>query len=272
MTVWAMGIEYLGSNYHGWQSQTAAGTDLQPVVTIQDCLEHALTKVNDGPVKVICAGRTDAGVHALNQVVHFDTTKVRTERAWILGCNQDLPPDISIRWAKPVADDFHARFSALSRRYIYLIDNRPLARAATFAQQVTWVYSPLDEELMQQAADQLVGRHDFSAFRSSHCQAHSPMRTITKFSVGRQGHLIAIDVTANAFLHHMVRNLVGVLIKVGKGDWPVEKVAEVLASKDRRQAATTSKSNGLYFADVEYPPQYAIPPLEISAFLGGTSR
>ena len=268
MTVWAMGVEYLGTNYHGWQSQSQS----QAIATVQDHLEQALAKINDDPVKIICAGRTDSGVHALNQVVHFTTTKERSEHSWVLGANQMLPRDISVRWAKPVADDFHARFSALARRYHYLIDNRPLSRPAAFGQQVTWIHGPLQEQLMQEAADSLIGRHDFSAFRSSVCQAHSPVRTIHNFTVCRSGHLITIDITANAFLHHMVRNLAGTLIKVGSGEWEVSRVQEILASQDRRQAAMTAKPNGLYFADVHYPEHYGIPQFEKSAFLAGTSQ
>jgi tRNA pseudouridine38-40 synthase len=206
----------------------------------------------------VCAGRTDAGVHAREQVAHFDTTSVRTPTAWLLGTNTELPTDISVSWVRAVPDHFHARYSALARTYRYLILNRA-ARSALFAGRALLVHQSLDVEAMQAGADCLVGEHDFSAFRSSECQSHSPVRWVRTVRVRRSGSWIAIDVTANAFLHHMVRNITGLLIAIGQGRAPPERAREQLQSRQRSTGAATAAARGLYLWHVEYPPQFGLP-------------
>ncbi len=252
----ALGVEYDGTHYAGWQVQPS-----QP--TVQSCLEQALTTVANQPIKTVAAGRTDSGVHALQQVIHFDTSAVRSERSWILGLNSNLADDINVVWARSVDDDFSARFSALNRSYRYLIYNR-VARSALQNNRMWWLFSPLDEYKMQAAADILVGHHDFSAFRAKLCQAHSPMKTIEKIQITRHDNCIAIDITARSFLHHMVRNIVGVLVPIGQGDKPVLWAKEVLASRQRSQGGITAAAEGLYFVNVDYPAKYDFP--KVSAF------
>jgi len=252
----ALGVEYDGTAFSGWQVQPSQRT-------VQGCIEKALTKVANHPVRVVAAGRTDSGVHALQQVIHFDTTEQRDERNWVLGLNSNLPKDINVTWARPVDDDFSARFSAESRSYRYVIFNR-IGRSAIHANRMWWLFSPLDEEKMQAAADQLVGHHDFSAFRAKLCQAHSPIKTVEKIQVTRHDDCIAIDVKAQSFLHHMVRNIVGVLVPIGEGRKPVEWAGQVLESKDRSQGGITSAPEGLYFINVDYPERYKLPT--VSAF------
>jgi len=252
----ALGIEYDGTNFSGWQIQPSQRT-------VQGCLIKALYKITNKESKIVAAGRTDSGVHALQQVVHFETTAIRSERNWVLGLNSNLPHDINVTWARPVDDDFSARFSALNRSYRYLILNR-VSRSAVHHKKMWWVFSPLDIERMQAAADQLVGHHDFSAFRAKLCQAHSPIKTVEKIQISKQGDCIAIDVKAQSFLHHMVRNLVGVLVPIGEGRKPIEWATEVLESQDRAQGGITSPPEGLYFINVEYPEQYNLPT--VSAF------
>jgi len=250
----ALGIEYDGTRFSGWQTQRHARA-IQPLV------EHALSKVADAPVKVVCAGRTDAGVHACCQVVHFDTHAERTMRAWTLGANAHLPEDVSVRWARPVSDHFNARFSALARAYRYVIANRP-TRAAIWAHKVTWECRALDAERMARAAASLLGEHDFSSFRAAGCQAHHPVRTLRRISVVRDGELVVIDVEANAFLHHMVRNIVGVLLEIGRGERPVEWMSELLAARDRARGGMTAPPGGLYFMRVEYPREFEFPTVD----------
>ncbi len=252
----ALGVEYDGTRFSGWQVQPSQ-------ITVQGCLERALSLVANHPVKTVAAGRTDSGVHALQQVVHFETSVTRDERNWILGLNTNLPSDVNVTWAKPVDNGFSARFSALNRSYRYLIMNR-VSRSAINAEKMWWIFSPLDVALMQAAADLLVGHHDFSAFRAKECQAHSPFKTVEKIKVTRQGDCIAIDVKAQSFLHHMVRNLVGVLVPIGEGRKPVEWAREVLEARDRAHGGITSPPDGLYFVKVEYPEQYQLPT--VSAF------
>lgn len=252
----ALGIEYDGTNFSGWQVQPEQRT-------VQSSLEHAISIVADQAVKTVAAGRTDSGVHALQQVVHFDTDALRDERSWILGLNTNLPSDINVVWARPVDDDFSARFSAVRRTYRYLILNR-ISRSAIHNNKMWWYFQKLDEQRMQAAADILVGHHDFSAFRAKLCQAKSPMKTVEDITVTRHDDCIAIDVTAQSFLHHMVRNLVGVLVPIGEGRQPVEWAERVLQSKQREQGGITSPPDGLYFVNVEYPQQYALPT--VSAF------
>ena len=252
----ALGVEYDGTRYAGWQVQPS-----QP--TVQGYVQTALSKVANEPIKTVAAGRTDSGVHALQQVVHFDTQAERSERNWILGLNSNLPNDINIVWARSVDDEFSARFSALNRSYRYLIYNR-VGRSAIQANRMWWLFAPLDEKRMQAAADLLVGHHDFSAFRAKLCQAHSPFKTIERIHVTRNDNCIAIDVTARSFLHHMVRNIVGVLVPIGQGDKPVSWAKEVLESRDRSQGGITAAPEGLYFVNVDYPEKYDLP--KVSAF------
>lgn len=247
----ALGIEYNGRNYYGWQRQ-------QGMATVQGRLEQALSKIADHPVAVTCAGRTDAGVHATGQVVHFDVEVDRAEPAWTLGVNSNLPDDIAVRWMMPVSDDFDARFSATARRYRYVIYNSP-TRPAILAGGVTHSYYPLDETRMQQAAPVLLGEHDFSAFRAAHCQSNTPFRDVRFIEVTRRGDYIMVEIMANAFLHHMVRNIVGSLIEIGKGEQPVDWLESLLLGKDRTVAAATAKPHGLYLVDVTYPAAYNLP-------------
>ncbi len=247
----ALGIEYDGSAFCGWQSQKG-------VRTVQACVERAAAKVADRPVNVVCAGRTDTGVHALGQVVHFDTDAVRSERSWTLGINSNLPRDVSVTWARQVAEDFHARFEARLRSYRYVILHRH-TRTSLLRDRVCWVHAPLALEPMRNAAELLVGEHDFSSFRAVACQAKHPVRTVHRLDVSRSGDFYYIDIQANAFLHHMVRNIAGTLIAVGKGDKSVAWVAEVLAARDRRVGGVTAVPGGLYLAEVQYPSDYAIP-------------
>lgn len=256
----AFGIEYDGSRFHGWQTQ------LHDVRTVQQVVEEAMSKVAAHEVKVVCAGRTDTGVHALGQVVHIDSLAERLPRNWLLGTNANLPDDASVTWVKAVTDDFHARFSATGRAYRYLILNRD-ARSSLLHRRVTWVHRRLDDERMHQAGQALVGTHDFSGYRALGCQAKSPMRELRSLAVARRGELIEIVVTANAFLHHMVRNIAGVLIAIGRGDCPLEWAAEVLASRDRTLGGVTAPSDGLYLTRVEYPAAFGIPTSTDSVFL-----
>ncbi|MGM0481093.1 MAG: tRNA pseudouridine(38-40) synthase TruA [Pseudomonadota bacterium] len=247
----ALGVEYDGSRYYGWQRQ-------QQVDSVQQRLEQALSKVADEKVGVVCAGRTDAGVHATNQVVHFDVSKARGGGAWTLGINSNLPADIAVRWAQPVGDDFHARFSARARRYRYIIANTPL-RPGILSHGVSHYHPLLDEQAMQAAAPALLGEHDFSAFRAAHCQSNSPRREVTHLTVTRRGDFIIVDIKANAFLHHMVRNIVGSLITIGRHQQPPQWLAQLLAGGDRTKAAATAKPGGLYLVNVDYPAEFQLP-------------
>jgi len=249
----AMGIEYDGTNYVGWQWQDNG-------VSVQALVESALAKVADHRVRVTCAGRTDTGVHALGQVVHFDTTVERAERAWVFGTNTHLPKDVAAIWAKPVDNNFHARFSATQRHYRYVIFNRPV-RPTFLAFRVAWEYRPLDANRMADAAQFLLGEHDFSAYRAAACQSKSPTRRIDSITVKRQEDIITIDIVANAFLHHMVRNIAGVLMAIGCGAQPLDWTRQVLESQDRAQAGITAPAHGLYLVDVNYSPNYALPRL-----------
>lgn len=251
----ALGVEYDGSNFYGWQSQQSG------VRTVQTILEAALTKVANHPVRLICAGRTDAGVHGLGQVVHFDSSSIRSERAWLMGTNSHLATDVNVHWVHFTTDDFHARFSAQTRRYCYLIFNQA-QRSALWRQRAAWYYRPLDAELMHQAAQFFVGEHDFSAFRAAQCQAHHPIRTIYTLRVRRFGAYILLDVEANAFLHHMVRNIVGVLMSIGSGTRPLAWGLEVLRQRDRKLAGVTAPANGLYLVAVRYPERFGLAAVQ----------
>lgn len=263
----ALGIEYCGTEFHGFQVQPGG------VKTVQKALEAALSKVADEEITLVCAGRTDAGVHATNQVIHFDTLSTRPEKAWLRGTRPHLPDTVSIRWAKQVAPQFHARFSALNRTYRYLLSDAKTP-SALLHDQVTWSSRPLDIALMLKGAAYLVGKHDFTSFRATQCQAKSPVRKIEYLHLVRRGDLIVLEVQANAFLHHMVRNIVGVLLAVGAGDKSPEWVAEVLAARDRSAAGTTAKPFGLYLVAVDYPSSFGLPvclpgPLFFPEAIGG---
>jgi tRNA pseudouridine38-40 synthase len=241
----AMGVEYCGTAYRGWQIQRSG------VPTIQAELEAAASKVANEPVATIVAGRTDAGVHATNQVVHFDTKSERTEYGWKMGINGRLPDDISIRWVKMVDTHFHARFSAKERAYRFIIHNS-WVKSALLHNLTTWERYELDVNLMQQAADLLLGTHDFSSFRAAECQAHSPVRTLRELQIERFGEFVVLQARADGFLHHMVRNLVGVLLPIGRGRKPVEWAKEVLEYRDRTKGGVTAQGNGLYFVRAGY--------------------
>ncbi|OHX35206.1 tRNA pseudouridine(38-40) synthase TruA [Methylomonas sp. LWB] len=246
-----LGVEYDGSRYAGWQIQAGKAT-------VQGELERALTNIAAQPVTVLCAGRTDAGVHALEQVVHFDCPVERDLRGWVMGGNSHLPDDIRITWAKPAVDDFHARYSAIARFYRYVILNRAM-KSALLRDQATWCYQTLDAERMHRAAQHLLGEHDFSSFRAQSCQSVSPYRLMYFIDVVRDGDKVVIDLCANAFLHHMVRNIAGVLIDIGGGKQPEDWTLHLLGIKDRAQAASTAPPHGLHLAGVFYPKRYGVP-------------
>lgn len=247
----AIGVEYDGASFAGWQTQLHRNT-------VQDRLELALSTVAGHPVSTVCAGRTDTGVHALMQVVHFDVGVVRPDSAWVRGTNANLPPTIAVTWARTVPDDFHARFSAEGRRYRYLLLNHPV-RSAVLHGKVGWHHVPLDIEMMSMASGYLMGEQDFSAFRSSECQAKSPVRTLRRLDVGVQGDMVVLDIEANAFLHHMVRNIVGALVYVGDGRRPAAWMGELLAGRDRSKGAPTFEAAGLYLAGVDYDSRWSLP-------------
>ena len=247
----ALGLEYDGRGFCGWQSQPRG-------CGVQDALESGLSVVAGSAVRVICAGRTDTGVHARAQVVHFDTDAVRPMNAWVRGTNTALPPGIVALWAKCVPGTFHARYSAVARKYTYLLLNRAV-RAGLARGRVGWFHGPLDLPAMQRAAALLVGTHDFTAFRSAECQAKSPVRDLREITLERYGEVIVIRFTANAYLHHMVRNLVGSLVYVGKGKHPAEWIEEVLKGRDRSRAAPTFAADGLYLSAVEYDSAWELP-------------
>jgi tRNA pseudouridine38-40 synthase len=247
----ALGIEYTGCNYYGWQKQSITPT-------IQQTLESALSVVADESIQVICAGRTDTGVHAIQQVVHFETSSIRDTHAWVLGTNSNLSKDIAVIWAMNIDDEFHARYSAESRTYQYLILNRQ-ARPAILNGLITWECRPLDFEKMNLASKCFIGEHDFTSYRAVACQANSPVRTIHNLEISRLDEWLIITVCANAFLHHMVRNIVGVLMAIGLDKKEVNWAAEVLHAKDRTVGGITAPADGLYLVNVQYPARFAIP-------------
>jgi tRNA pseudouridine38-40 synthase len=259
----ALGLEYDGSAFCGWQSQAHA-------LGIQSVVETALSTVADHSVAVTAAGRTDAGVHAAMQVVHFDTPAARSERGWVLGATTNLPPTVSVLWAREVPQAFHARYSALARTYRYVILNRT-PRPALAAGRVCWIRDPLDENRMRTAAAHLVGEHDFSSFRAAECQARTPMRNMHEITVERSGERIVLTVRANAFLHHMVRNIAGVLIAIGSGERPTDWAATVLEARDRTKGGVTAPPGGLYLAGIRYTASLALasePAWDIGRALG----
>ena len=259
-----LGVEYDGSAFCGWQAQSERRS-------VQGVLERALSKVADQPVTVICAGRTDAGVHALEQVVHFDTTAERAPYSWIMGGNTYLPDDSRILWAKPAIGDFHARYSAIARFYRYIILNRTV-KSALAPTQTTWCHSPLDAEKMHRAAQHLIGHHDFSSFRAQGCQSKSPFRQVHFVDVYREGDKVIMDIAANAFLHHMVRNIAGSLIAIGAGKQPVDWTRELQTVKKRALAGITAPPCGLYLGGVFYPEGYQLANHPVFAKLPADAR
>ncbi len=251
-------IEYDGTPYKGWQRQGHAPS-------VQAEVEKALSKLANHAIDISCAGRTDSGVHGLGQVIHFESDAKRDEKAWRMGCNTNLPDDVALRWIQPVSEDFHARFSATARTYRYIILNQK-TRPALLHNRVYWHYlndQALDENGMNQAAQYLLGENDFSSFRAAGCQAKHAMREVQFIQVSRQGDYLYVDIRANAFLHHMVRNIVGSLLEVGSGAKPPEWFAELLALKDRNQAGVTAVACGLYFVSVEYPAEFNLPDVAL---------
>jgi len=247
----AMGIEYDGSHFVGWQSQREGET-------VQQNVERALSKVANHPVKIFCAGRTDTGVHANEQVIHFETSAYRELYSWVFGCNTNLPKSVCSLWAIDVPDSFHARFSAIQRTYRYSILNRRI-RPAILSNHVSFVSKPLDEGRMQQAAQHLLGKHDFTSYRTVACQAKSPVRTLHQLDVTREGEFIHLDLRADGFLHHMVRNIAGVLIAIGAGEAAIEWSKVVLEHRNRCLGGVTASPKGLYLKKITYPDEYSLP-------------
>ncbi len=250
----ALGIEYEGTQYCGWQKQSHSPS-------IQEPLEKALSFVANEVVEVVCSGRTDTGVHALEQVVSFKTSAIRDKRSWLLGVNSRLPGDIRVIWVQSQTENFHARFTAVARSYRYIILNS-MVPSAIFNNKVCWHYNPLDEQRMLNAAQCLIGEHDFSSFRATGCQAKNPVRTIEYISLVRKDELLFLDIKANAFLYHMVRNIAGSLIAIGQGDYSKDWLIDTLEARDRNKAAKTSSASGLYFIRAFYPEHYNVPHLD----------
>lgn len=247
----ALGISYDGRAYQGWQSQLSGRT-------VQDRLESALSRLAAQPITTVCAGRTDAGVHALMQVVHFDTTALRREVSWVRGANAHLPLDISVEWAHGVPDAFHSRANALTRRYAYVLYMSPV-RPSVHAGRVGWVMVPMDIERMRSAACMLIGQHDFSSFRAAQCQALSPIKDMRNITIAQRGAFLRFEFEATAFLHHMIRNIMGCLVAVGHGKYPPAWMNDVLQARERRHAAPTFAPDGLYFLGPRYDPNWGLP-------------
>ena len=260
----ALSVEYDGTHYCGWQR-------LKHAPSVQGAVEKALAKVAGVPITLHCSGRTDSGVHATRQIAHFDPPVERSEKAWVFGGNANLPRDVAIRWIREVPDEFHARFKALGRRYRYVILNQP-SRPVLERANATWCRDPLDADAMHEAAQALVGEHDFSSFRAAGCQSKTPWRHLHFIEVHRHGPLVVVDLQANAFLHHMVRNIVGALVTVGRGEQGTDYIARLMALKDRKQSDVTAPGCGLHFVDTLYDPEWQLPaePLgpNLLAFLG----
>lgn len=260
-----LGVEYDGSAFFGWQWQEGG------LRTVQDEVQKAASRVANQAVTIICTGRTDTGVHALEQVVHFDTTAERSEHSWLLGMNANLPDDVRITWVQPAIDDFHARYSAIARFYRYIILNRP-TKSALQRDRVTWCHQPLEAERMHQAAQALVGTHDFTSFRALKCQSVSPMRLMYFVDVYRKEEQVIMDISANAFLHHMVRNIAGVLMAIGMQEKPVTWTQELLNCKNRQLGGVTAPPQGLYLGGVYYPAHYKLPKNPIFEKLPTTAQ
>ena len=248
----ALGIDYEGTHYRGWQTQQ------EGVPSIQSTIEDVLSRIADHPVIIHAAGRTDAGVHASGMVAHFDTHAIRGHKSWLLGSNTWLPKDIALRWIHPVSEDFHARFKAVARRYRYIIFNSG-QRSSQLAGKVTWHYHPLNFDRMKIAASYLVGQHNFNSFRAVGCQSRNPNRHVHFLNLTKRGSLIILDIQADGFLHHMVRNIAGVLMAIGEGKAEPEWVQELLRVQDRTQGGVTASGSGLYFVDALYPPEFELP-------------
>lgn len=254
----ALGLRYDGTDYHGWQIQ-------ESLSTVQGAVEKALSAVANHPVHVTCAGRTDAGVHATAQTIHFDTGAHRSDHSWVFGANSNLAHSISVLWAKPVSADFHARYSATARRYRYILYNHEI-RPGIVRKAVGWYYRPLDERLMVAGAKHLLGEHDFSSFRGSDCQAKTAVRTLHQIEIFRVRRMVVIEVQANAFLLHMVRNIVGVLLAIGAGQRSPEWARQVLEARDRTQGGMTISPTGLYLVEVNYPAEFQLPRTPLGPF------
>ncbi|MEC9407916.1 MAG: tRNA pseudouridine(38-40) synthase TruA [Pseudomonadota bacterium] len=259
----AAGIEYLGTRYAGWQAQRHA-------TGVQAEVEAGLSSVADQPIEVVCAGRTDAGVHGLGQVVHFDSPVQRPPHSWMLGANTRMPDDVAIRWVQAVDDAFHARYSAVGRRYRYVIHNAR-SRSALWVNRAAWWTYPLDASAMHRAGQTLLGEHDFSSFRAAECQSRTPWRRVESLSVRRSGAFVVIDIQANAFVHHMVRNIAGTLLEIGQGKRTEHSMASVLAARDRSAAGITGPAGGLYFVQALYPPPYHFPAADGESALFGSA-
>jgi tRNA pseudouridine38-40 synthase len=257
----ALAVEYSGHAFCGFQSQPSG-------CGVQDALERAICQIAGHAVTVTAAGRTDAGVHAVSQIIHFETDAQRPDSAWVRGVNTHLPAAVAVLWAHAVPDDFHARFAATARHYTYLLLVRA-ERPALLAGLAGWYHRPLDTSAMDAAARQLLGTHDFSAFRAAECQAKSPVKTLTRINVTQQGPFVRFEFSANAFLHHMVRNIVGALVRVGAGKDNAEWLAEVLAGRDRTRAAPTFAAEGLYLAGADYDARFGLPPTVRAVTLAG---
>lgn len=252
MQRYAIGIEFSGSAYRGWQTQQAG------VPSIQQTLEQVLSQIANAPVMVHAAGRTDAGVHASNMVAHFDSAANRPLRGWMMGANTLLPKDIALTWIKPMSMAFHARFKACARRYRYVVYNAPY-RPALLHGQVTHVHQALDVEQMILAAAKFQGTHNFESFRAAHCQSKQPVRHVQHCQLFRHGAYLVLDIMADGFLHHMVRNIMGCLLEIGQGMYPLEHIDQMFAAQDRRAAGVTAPPHGLYFINADYPPQFELP-------------
>lgn len=252
MQRFAIGIEFNGMRYRGWQTQQAG------VRSIQETLESVLSKIADHSVILHGAGRTDAGVHATNMVAHFDTTAIRPERGWLMGANSQLPKDIALQWIRPMDESFHARFKAQARRYRYIVYQSP-QRPALLHKQVTHAYYPLNVELMIEAAKKFEGTHNFESFRAASCQSNQPVRHVKHCRLIRHGAYLVLDIQADGFLHHMVRNIMGCLLEVGQGMYPIEHIDEIFAAKDRKAAGITAPPDGLYFIHADYPAHFQLP-------------
>ena len=251
----ALGVEYDGSAFRGWQTQPSGNT-------VQDALEAALQQIAGVPVEVVCAGRTDAGVHATNMVAHFDTEAIRPLRGWMMGANSILPKDISIQWIKEMDSDFHARFKAQARRYRYVVYNNP-QRPALLHKQVTHVYAPLDVDKMIQAAKKFEGTHNFESFRAAACQSNQPVRHVSHCRLIRHGCYLVLDIQADGFLHHMVRNIMGCLLEIGQGMYAIDHIDEIFAAEDRKAAGVTAPPDGLYFIQAHYPEHFDLPKVPL---------
>ncbi|MBP6191072.1 MAG: tRNA pseudouridine(38-40) synthase TruA [Acinetobacter sp.] len=252
MQRYAIGIEFCGTQYRGWQTQQAG------VVSVQETLEQVLSKIANEPIIVHGAGRTDTGVHATNMVAHFDTNAIRPEYGWMMGANSQLPKDIALQWIKPMDENFHARFKATARRYRYVIYNAPF-RPALLHKQVTHIYEPLDNKKMIAAAEKFTGTHNFESFRAASCQSKQPIRHVKHCRLFEHGRYLVLDIQADGFLHHMVRNIVGCLLEIGQGLYEIEHIDMIFAAEDRKAAGITAPPDGLYFIHADYPAQFELP-------------